>query len=95
MKKLEIIERFLKLKKTEKILSDEISAQKALFFAAMDQMECDQLEIAGALVYKTERRNFDYPKAIIDAEKKLRAMKKAFEDKSAPASVSVSWAVKF
>lgn len=94
MKKLEIIERYLKLKKTEKILAEEIGEQKALFFAAMDQMECDQLEIAGALIYKAEHRAFEYSKAILDAEKKLRAMKKAFEEKNAPAGISHSWNVK-
>lgn len=95
MKKLEIINRYLKLKQREKELAEEIADQKPWFFHAMDSMECDQLETSGALIYKSERRTFEYSKAIIDAEKKLRAMKKAFEEENTPASVSHSWNVKF
>lgn len=95
MKKLDLVQRFVNLKQKEKELSKEITDLKPVFFATMDTLKTDQLEIDGALIYRRESKEYAYPKNILDAEKKLKALKKEFEEKHAPAAVSHCWAVKF
>lgn len=95
MKKLELVQRFITLKQKEKEIGKEIADLKPVFFATMDTLKTDQLEIDGALVYRRESKEYAYSKSILDAEKKLKALKKLFEEKNAPTAVSTSWAVKF
>lgn len=93
---LEIVKQYLNLKAIEKDATAAACNMKPLFFAAMDALEIkDQLAFEDALIYHRELKLYAYPKTILDAEKKVKALKKSFEEKNEPAQISSTWAVKF
>lgn len=88
-----IIEQYIALKRTEKAAIDNAAALKPLFSEAM-RIYPNGIEVAGAVIYSRECKKYAYSRAILAAEKKLAALKSAFEKKNAPADVVKTWAVK-
>lgn len=88
-----IIDQFIELKKKEKPIADAIKDLKPLFYEAMKAFP-EGLNIDGAIIFSRECRKYEYSAAIKKAEKKLEAMKKAFEAKNEPSETVISWSVK-
>lgn len=92
---LKTVIEYVQLKRKEADIRGEIDLVKPRFYKAMESGAPQGLEVNGAIVFSRECPKYDYSKAIKAAEKKLAAMKAAFEKKNAPAHVVKIWAVKF
>lgn len=93
---LEIVKQYLNLKAIEKDAASAACNLKPVFYAAMGTLGViDQLAIDDALIYRRTTKTYSYSKSILAAEEKLKALKKAFEEKNEPAQISSTWAVKF
>lgn len=88
-----VIESYIALKRKEKSAADDVSSLKPLFAEAM-RIYPNGLEIAGAVIFSRECKKYAYSRAILAAEKRLAALKSAFEKKNKPSEVITSWAVK-
>jgi hypothetical protein len=93
------LERFIELKRQEKDIQKQLTAFKDQFTFAADKLALEnqstQIEVSGALLFRRETRVFEYPKAILLAEAKLKAKKALFEEKNTPSEIRSAWVVKF
>jgi hypothetical protein len=93
---LSIIYGYISVKQKEKDIKSIVDLNKASFITACDVVADgkNQIEIGGAVLYTAERKKYEYSKAILDSEKRLKALKEKFETVNEPVEVTRCWAVK-
>ncbi len=93
---LKTICQYVELKRKESDAKSAASLLKQRFFAACEKIAPlgNGIEIDGVVIYSRECKKYHYSRAILAAEKRLAALKSAFEKKNAPADVVKTWAVK-
>lgn len=93
---LEILKRYVQLKREITPLLAQVFAIKGLFTGSCNLLAhgADQIQLPGALIFKKLQNTWKYPARIANAEKKLEKMKARHEKKHNPDKVEIVWSVK-
>lgn len=92
---VEIIEKYIGLKSTEKEATKAVDALKKQFTAACDVLlsGIEQLEVSGALVVKRVTPVYEYDESVLALKAAYERAKKEFEETNAPSNTKTVYAV--
>jgi hypothetical protein len=90
------IERMIDLRIQQADLEQQIQALKSAFFEACNQQDTDHIENGRAFIFcKLTPGKWNYPTNIINHERKLKQLKKDFQDNHEPdTGREVFWVIK-